>query len=76
MKSEQRNNEPSKLYHYWIHIIMPQINLTLEEHQHLTRLVARSYDNNYRNDQYDTDTYDSMADKVFDAVNNLLVDDF
>ena len=55
---------------------MTQINLTLEEHQHLTRLVARSYDNNYRNDQYDTDTYDSMADKVFDAVNNLLVDDF
>ena len=24
---------------------MPQINLTMEEHQHLTKLVARSYDN-------------------------------
>ena len=55
---------------------MPQINLTMEEHQQLTKLVARSYDNNYRNDVLDTDTYDSMADKVFDAVNNLLVEDF
>ena len=55
---------------------MPQINLSIEEHQHLTQLVAKSYDNNYRNDVYDTDTYDSMADKVFDAVNNLLVEDF
>ena len=55
---------------------MPQINLTIEEHMHLTQLVARSYDNNYRNDVLDTDTYDSMADKVFDAVNNLTVGDF
>ncbi len=55
---------------------MPQINLTMEEHQQLTKLVARSYDNNYRNDVPDTDTYDSMADKVFDAVNNLTVEDF
>ena len=55
---------------------MPQINLTIEEHQHLTKLVARSYDNNYRNDQFDTNTYDSMADKVFDAVNNLTLEDF
>ena len=44
-----------------------RIDLTREEHKHLTQLVARSYDNNYRNDVYDTDTYDSMADKVFDA---------
>ena len=55
---------------------MPQINLTMEEHQQLTKLVARSYDNNYRNDVLDTDTYDSMADKVFDAVNNLTIEDF
>ena len=55
---------------------MPQINLTIEEHQHLTKLVARSYDNNSRSDQFDTDTYDSMADKVFDAVNNLTLEDF
>ena len=55
---------------------MPQINLTMEEHMHLTKLVARSYDNNYRSDQFDTDTYDSMADKVFDAVNNLTLEDF
>ena len=25
---------------------------------------------------YDTETFDSMEDKVFDAVNNLLVEDF
>ena len=55
---------------------MPQINLTMEEHMHLTKLVARSYDNNYRSEQFDTDTYDSMADKVFDAVNNLTLEDF
>ena len=55
---------------------MPQINLTMEEHQQLTKLVARSYDNNYRNDVLDTNTYDSMADKVFDAVNNLTLEDF
>ena len=55
---------------------MPQINLTMEEHMHLTKLIARSYYNNYRNDVYDTKTYDSMADKVFDAVNNLTVGDF
>ena len=47
---------------------MPQINLTMEEHQQLTKLVARSYDNNYRSDQFDTDTYDSMADKVYGLV--------
>ena len=55
---------------------MPIIKLSMEEHQHLTKLVARSYDNNYRNDVNDTKTYDSMADKVFDAVNNLTVEDF
>ena len=44
-----------------------RIDLTREEHKHLTQLRARSYDNTYRNDVYDTDTYDSMADKVFDA---------
>ena len=36
----------------------------------------QTYDNNYRSDQFDTDTYDSMADKVFDAVNNLTLEDF
>ena len=55
---------------------MPQINLTMEEHQHLTKLVARSYDNNYLNDVLDTNTYDSMADKVFYAVNKLTLEDF
>ena len=39
------------------------------------------YDSNpktdkYRSDRFDTDTFDSMTDKVFDAVNNLTVEDF
>ena len=35
---------------------MPIIKLSMEEHQHLTKLVARSYDNNYRNDVFTIDT--------------------
>ena len=30
----------------------------------------------YRSDLYDTETFDAMEDKVFDAVNNLTVGDF
>ena len=30
----------------------------------------------YRSDLYDTDTFDSMEDKVLDAVNNLTIEDF
>ena len=55
---------------------MPQINLTLEEHQSLTRLLCHPKTVKYRSDLYDTETFDSMEDKVFDAVNNLVVEDF
>ena len=55
---------------------MPQINLTIEEHQSLTRLLCHPKVVKYRGDLLDTDTFDSMEDKVFDAVNNLLVEDF
>ncbi len=55
---------------------MPQINLTIEEHQALTNHLADAYGGNYRSNLMDTDTFDSMADKCFDAVNNLLVEDF
>ena len=55
---------------------MPQINLTLEEHQSLTKLLSHPKAMTYRSDLYDTDTFDSMEDKVFDAVNNLTVGDF
>ena len=55
---------------------MPLINLTIEEHMSLTNLVSYAYGDNYRNNQMDTDTFESMADKVFDAVNNLTVGDF
>ena len=55
---------------------MPQINLTIEEHQALSNLVSYAYADNYRNNLMDTDTFDSMANKCFDAVNNLLVEDF
>ena len=55
---------------------MPIINLTIEEHQSLTMLLCHPKTDKYRNDRLDTDTFDSMCDKVFDAVNNLTVADF
>ena len=55
---------------------MPIINLTIEEHQSLTRFLSHPKAIKYRSDLYDTDTIDSMEDKVFDAVNNLTVEDF
>ena len=55
---------------------MPQINLTIEEHISLTQLLSHPKTDKYRSDRLDTDTFDSMTEKVFDAVNNLLVEDF
>ena len=55
---------------------MPIIKLSIEEHQSLTKLLCPPKTMKYRSDLYDTDTFDSMEDKVFDAVNNLLVEDF
>ena len=55
---------------------MPIIKLSIEEHQSLTRLLSHPKSMKYRSDLYDTSTFDSMEDKVFDAVNNLLVEDF
>ena len=55
---------------------MPIIKLSIEEHQSLTRLLSHPKAMKYRSDLYDTDTFDSMEDKVFDAVNNLTVEDF
>ena len=55
---------------------MPQINLSIEEHQSLTRLLSHPKTMKYRSDLYDTETFDSMEDKVYDAVNNLTVEDF
>ena len=69
---------------------MPQINLTIEEHQSLTRLLSatlknkKNFDNNSTSIFKDTldvitndeSTFVSMTDKVFDAVNNLTVGDF
>ena len=55
---------------------MPLINLTIEEQQSLTRLLSHPKAIKYRSDLFDTDTFDSMEDKVFDAVNNLTIEDF
>ena len=52
------------------------IKLSIEEHQSLTQLLCHPKTVKYRSDLYDTDTFDSMEDKVFDAVNNLTVEDF
>ena len=69
---------------------MPQINLSIEEHQSLTRLLSatlknkKNFDNNSTSIFTDTlnvitsdeSTFMSMTDKCFDAVNNLTIDDF
>ena len=69
---------------------MPQINLTIEEHQSLSRLLSatlknkKNFDNNSTSIFKDTldvitndkSTFDSMQEKCFDAVNNLTVEDF
>ena len=55
---------------------MPRINLTIEEHMSLTQLLSHHTTDKYRSDRFDTDTFDSMTEKVFDAVNNLTLEDF
>ena len=55
---------------------MPLIKLSIEEHQSLTKLLSHPKTDKYRNDRFDTDTFDSMVDKVYDAVNNLTMEDF
>ena len=55
---------------------MPRINLTIEEHQSLTKFLCHPKASKYRSDRFDTDTFDSMTEKVFDAVNNLTLEDF
>ena len=52
------------------------IKLSIEEHQSLTRLLSHPKTMKYRSDLYDTETFDTMEDKVYDAVNNLTVEDF
>ena len=53
-----------------------RILLTIEEHQSLTRLLSHPNTENYRNNLIDTETFDSMVDVVYDAVNHLTVGDF
>ena len=55
---------------------MPLINLTIEEHQELTKLLCHPKTDKYRNDLYDNSTFDTMQEKCFDAINNLTVGDF
>ena len=69
---------------------MPQINLSIEEHQSLTRLLSATLKNKSKFDDNSTsifkDTLDvitndestfmSMTDKCFDAVNNLKIEEF
>ena len=55
---------------------MPIIKLSIEEHQALTKLLSHPKSMKYRSDLFDTSTFDSMEDKVYDEVNNLTVEDF
>ena len=52
------------------------IKLSIEEHQALTKCLSHPNTEKYRLNQYDTSTFDSMVDKVYDAVNNLTIEDF
>ncbi len=51
-----------------------RLDLTIEQHQSLTRYLAQS--GNYRNNLIDTETFNSMVDVVYDGVNHLTVGDF
>lgn len=49
--------------------LMNRITLKLTDDQHdaLVSLVTYAYADNYRNNLLDTDTFDEMADEVFEA---------
>ena len=57
-------------------LITMRLDLTIEQHQSLTRYLAKAYSGNYRNNLIDTETFDSMVDVVYDGVNHLTVGDF
>ena len=44
-----------------------RIDLTREEHQALIQLLSQPKAIKYRSDLYNTEPFDSMEDKVFDA---------
>ena len=44
-----------------------RIDLTREEHQSLKDFLSHPKAMKYRSDLYDTEPFDSMEDKVFDA---------
>ena len=52
------------------------IKLSIEEHQALTQLLSHPDTEKYRLNRYDTGTFDSMAESVYDAINHLTIDDF
>ena len=52
------------------------IKLSLEEHQALTQLLSHPDTEKYRLNRYDTDTFDSMVESVWDGIHHLTVDDF
>ena len=52
------------------------IKLSIEEHQALTQLLSHPDTEKYRLNRYDTGPFDSMVESVYDAINNLTVDDF
>ena len=43
------------------------LKLTDNQHDALVSLVTNAYADNYRNNLMDTDTFDEMADKVYEA---------
>ena len=45
-----------------------RIDLTQDQYTALIDLVSHAYSGNYRNDRFDTETFDDMADAVIDAI--------
>ena len=42
------------------------LTLTSAEYSELKDYISRAYSSNYRNDLYDTEPFDSLADKVYE----------
>ena len=52
------------------------IKLSIEQHQALTQLLSHPDTEKYRLNRYDTGTFDSMVESVYDGINHLTIDDF
>ena len=50
---------------------MTTITFTDDEYDALRNLVSWAYSSNYYHNRFDTDTFDSMSDKIEGEINNV-----